>query len=365
MKASAENRRISLLLKLIREESLVPRPDFQRRTVWTSADKVAFIKTILEDYPFPEIYIAASSVDTSSGDAVEMLVDGQQRMRAIEDYFKGATPFRTSRSITAYKDLDEEQKRGFLNYEVAVRNLGINDEAKIREIFTRMNRTSYNLNDMERFNAVYLGVYKKFSETLAENEQIKQWRVFSSTDVRRMKDVSYMASVIATMMSTYFHRDDEIESYLEAYNENFPALPEMNARFMGAVEFIKGLLLPQESRAFRKVDFYNLVVEVDRQLWRQKRKPDLTFTGLMVTDFYKSVDAARHSESANEDVRTYYEATLQNTNDRTQRVIRGQIIQKLLDACPASPFELKIPTAMPELLNLEDEVEVGDLSDLV
>jgi hypothetical protein len=46
-------------------------------------------------------------------------------------------------------------------------------------------------------------------------------------------------------------------------------------------------------------------------------------------------------------------------------VIRGQIIQKLLDACPASPFELKIPTAMPELLNLEDEVEVGDLSDLV
>jgi len=365
MKASAENRRISLLLKLIREESLVPRPEFQRRTVWTNADKVAFIKTILEDYPFPEIYIAASSVDTSSGDAIEMLVDGQQRMRSIEDYFKGTSPFKTSRSITAYKDLNEDQKREFLNYEVAVRNLGINDESKIRAIFTRMNRTSYNLNDMERFNAVYLGLYKKFAETLAENNHIKEWGIFSSTDVRRMKDVSYIASLIATMMSTYFHRDDEIENYLETYNDEFSALSEMNARFLTAIELITEMELPENSRAYRKVDFYNLVVEVDRQLYRQGRKPEPKSAGLKLTEFYSSVDLSRHSPAPSDDVKTYFEATLQNTNDRTQRVTRGQIIERLFDACPSSPFELLVPAGAPELLSLEDASEASDLSDLV
>src|SRR5690606_26106134 len=126
MKASAESRRIGLLLKMVREKSLLPRPDFQRRTVWTNPDKVAFIETILSNFPFPEIYIAASSVDTESGEATEMLVDGQQRMQTIDDYFRGISPFRSSRSIKAYKDLEEDQKKDFLNYEVAVRNLGIN-----------------------------------------------------------------------------------------------------------------------------------------------------------------------------------------------------------------------------------------------
>ena len=51
MKASAENRRVGNLIKSIREESLHPRPDFQRRTVWTNPDKVL---TALTDTLSPE-----------------------------------------------------------------------------------------------------------------------------------------------------------------------------------------------------------------------------------------------------------------------------------------------------------------------
>lgn len=359
MKASAESRRISLLLKMIRDKSLVPRPDFQRRTVWTTPDKIAFIRTILESYPFPEIYLAASSVDTKSGDATEMLVDGQQRMQTIDDYFRGIAPFKTNRSITKYDDLEEEEKRSFLNYEVAVRNLGINDDDTIREIFRRMNRTSYSLNDMERFNAVYLGLFKKFSETVAENAFFKDVRLFSSTDIRRMKDVSYIASLLATMMSTYFNRDDEVESYLERYNDTFPQLPELNARVEAIIVFAEALKLPSKSRAWRKTDFYNFAVEVDRLQFSNKLRPDPVETSKVLSAFYQAVEEARHTPSSDESVRRYYEATLQNTNDRYQRIARGEVIRNLLQSVPSTDFEIVIPKEPPVLTDLDD-VELTD-----
>jgi uncharacterized protein with ParB-like and HNH nuclease domain len=64
-------------------ESLCPRPEFQRRLVWNNKDRVAFIETVVLGYPFPEIYVAAGDVNVESGEANEMLVDGQQRITTL------------------------------------------------------------------------------------------------------------------------------------------------------------------------------------------------------------------------------------------------------------------------------------------
>src|SRR5690606_33183172 len=94
MKTSATNRRLRTLLTAINAGKLIPRPDFQRRLVWTSADKNAFIRTILESYPFPEIYIAAGDLDNETGEATELLVDGQQRITTLHQYFKNSPELR-------------------------------------------------------------------------------------------------------------------------------------------------------------------------------------------------------------------------------------------------------------------------------
>ena len=54
MKTSATNRKIRILLTAIRDGSLVPQPEFQRRLVWSNKHKRAFLKTVLEGLPFPE-----------------------------------------------------------------------------------------------------------------------------------------------------------------------------------------------------------------------------------------------------------------------------------------------------------------------
>ena len=365
MRTSADNRKISLLLKMEREGSLIPTPDFQRRAVWTNPDKVAFIETILTGYPFPEIYTAVGDVDTTSGDATELLVDGQQRLRTIKDYFNGISPFKNSRSITAYKDLEEDDKRNFLNYDVAIRNLGILDESDIREVFKRINRTSYSLNDMERFNAVYLGEYKKFSELIANDPFFLDNKIFSPNDIRRMKDVVYVASLLATMMSDYFHRDDEIEDYLERYNEEFTEKSELYARVNAVLAYIRELDLPAGSRAFKKTEFYTLFIELDRQLHAVKAKPEPGAARAALGAFFDKVDAARAGGSDDPSVTAYLASIVQNTADRSARISRGNLLRELIQSVPQE----QLPEAdavddaalSAELDKVADESEPYDL----
>ena len=124
MQASTSIRRIHTLLESLRNETLIPDPEFQRRLVWSNKHKSAFIDTVLRGYPFPEIYIAAGEVDLVTGKGKEMLVDGQQRLTTLKQYFNASQDLELSNEITPYAALEEQEQRAFLNYEVVVRDLG-------------------------------------------------------------------------------------------------------------------------------------------------------------------------------------------------------------------------------------------------
>jgi len=142
MKTTATNKGIRELLTAIGDGTLVPRPEFQRRLVWALRHKNAFIKTVLEGYPFPEIYIAAGEVDLSTGAGTLMLVDGQQRLATLHDCFHGSSELQL-KDIPPYEKLNDPQKREFLEYEVVVRDLGALDLDQIKlvlSILTRLKR---------------------------------------------------------------------------------------------------------------------------------------------------------------------------------------------------------------------------------
>lgn len=331
MRTAPESRKITNILRSLRDGSLQPQPEFQRRAVWTNKDKIAFIETILLGYPFPEIYVASGEVNTATGDAVELLVDGQQRVRTIDEYFRGVPPFSRTQAITRYANLNEDEKRDFLNYDVSVRNLGIVNPDEIRVVFQRMNATSYDLNDMERHNAVYLGAYKKFCERIAQDDFFIDHRIFSAADIRRMKDVSFVASLTSTMMSDYFHRDEQVEEYLERYNEEFPSAADIERRYRTLFDLMNAMNFDRRSRAWKKADFYTLFVELDRIANRQGQDIDPEVVGQRLSAFFEQVDGVRDADAAPEGaVGDYFKATLQSTNDRGPRVTRGRVIGELI-----------------------------------
>ncbi len=222
MKTSATNRKLRILLTAIKSNTLLPKPEFQRRLVWANDDKLNFLKTVLEGYPFPEIYIAAGTVNPDTGEGSEMLVDGQQRMTTLFQYFMGSDELKLKNIIKPYRDLSDPEKINFLEYEVVIRDLGSKTIEEIKEIFKRINSTKYSLNAMEIHNARFDGAFKKFAETVSQNEFFERNRIFTSADVKRMNDVVFCLTVIITILSSYFNRDEEFDkTYLSKYNDEF------------------------------------------------------------------------------------------------------------------------------------------------
>lgn len=331
MDTSASNRRLRVLLTAIGNGTLIPQPEFQRRLVWINKDKVEFIRTVLEGYPFPEIYIAAGKVDTKTGEGAEMLVDGQQRITTLHQYFKGSPDLRLPKNLPSYNNLTEEQQVEFLEYKVVVRDLGNMTIDQIKQVFQRINSTSYGLNAMEIHNARYGGEFKKFAEAIAQLDFFEEHRIFTGTDVKRMNDTMYCASLIATTMSTYFNRDSEVETYLEQFNEEVPHKEEILENFLTTLSFIDRLNFPPKSRVYKKADFFTLFVEIYKLMINAKVNLDLITTRHSLESFFEQVeDAGTGKDPGNPDAERYYKAALQGSNDRGNRIVRGEIINRVL-----------------------------------
>jgi hypothetical protein len=330
VRTTATNRRLHALLTAIREGTLVPRPEFQRRLVWSNKHKVAFLQTVLMEYPFPEIYIAAGELNADTGEATEMLVDGQQRISTLYQYFTGSAELRLSEDVMAYAELAQEKKLQFLEYDVVVRDLGNMSIEAIKEVFKRINSTDYALNAMEVHNARFEGEFKKFGEEIAANDFFERHRTFTSTDVKRMQDLRLVLIIVITVMSTYFNRDDELEAYLERYNDEFEQADEIRAMLTALFVFIEDCGFGQRSRAWKKADIFTLIVELHRALYRQHLELDPAEVGQQLSEFYDAVDASQGATD-DADLAAYYRAALQATNDRGSRIARGEIIFRKLE----------------------------------
>lgn len=352
MKTSADNRRVRQILTGVKNGTIIPRPEFQRNLVWSNKDKLAFLDTVLRGYPFPEIYVALTEVDLETAEGAEMLVDGQQRVTTLYQYFTGSDALKLSANIPPYRELLTDAQTDFMNYEVAVRNLGVVSIDIVKEIFKRINATSYALNAMEINNARYNGALKIAADKIASDQIFNAHRTFSQRELQRMRNTVYALTIIITMISTYFHRDDEIENYLDMYNDEFPMFDDVIARFSNVREFIESLNLTDKSRAWKKTDLLVLIIELDRALNREKIDLDPDVVGPALESFYNRVDAELSEPSGDEDLQAYFRTTVQATNDRASRSARGRVVRKVLLATVGLVDQT---TAKPEQYLLREE----------
>ena len=329
MKTSATNRRIRVLMTALREGTLVPRPEFQRRLVWTNRHKERFLNTVLTEYPFPEIYVAAGDVDPETGEGTEMLVDGQQRITTLFQYFTGSEDLQY-RDVSPYSDLSDNEKLSFLEYEVVIRDLGRKSIQEIREVFERINSTQYSLNAMEIRNARFDGALKQFSEELSRNEFFSSNNVFRTNDIRRMGDLVFCLSIVISVMAGYFNRDDSIEEFLSKYNDEFMQGEELADNLGEVFRFIDRCRFSSSSRLWRKADLLTLIVELYLVMYQRNERLAARRVGPALKAFYRTVDAVRDDDARDKEASVYYKAALQGTNDRINRVRRGEVLRAVI-----------------------------------
>lgn len=341
IKTNATNRRIREIISAVLKDppTLIPRPDFQRRLVWTNRDRIAFIETVLKELPFPEIYVCAGEVDTKTAVGTEWLVDGQQRVSTLVSYFRADPSLRLNGELPPYALLPIDAQKSFLEYTLAVRDLGNIPLATVREVFERINSTKYGLNAMEMANARYDGAIKKFAEQMASNPFYAAHEVFTPSDIRRMADMSFQLSLVITLHAGYFDDITAHEQYLERYNEDFPLAAEMEGRLQKVFDIVDIMKLPPKCRWWKKADIFSLLVELDVALHVDK----VSFIPIDLSSRLQAFeadllrfdahDATLQAEPARfKDLSSYSLAAAQGSTHRKNRITRGEVLSRLIRA---------------------------------
>src|SRR5688572_19768809 len=126
MNPHATNHPISYFRTFHMGDALDLSPAFQRNPVWTDAQASYLIDSILNNLPFPEVYVRSKT--DKHGDTKLEVVDGQQRLRSIIKFYSNQLELEGENVSErwqgwSWNDLNQSQKEAFWAYKVVVREL--------------------------------------------------------------------------------------------------------------------------------------------------------------------------------------------------------------------------------------------------
>jgi len=313
LRYQVRSREIVDLYSAMRRARLVIHAYFQRNLVWRDAHRRDFIETIQKGFPFPQIFLARGPINLETMEAQQCIVDGQQRLNAIKDYIEDKLDVNGKR----FSDLTPREKESFLKYEVAVIDFDLeSDDARLKEIFHRLNRTYYSLSAIERLASEYsaseflivaralcgeLSVIaeedvddlhtsddlefstetSQFNRDPAISEESWLWllenndgpykqilqarQIFSKFEFDRKVPLMFTLNLMCTHISgAYYNRNDKVRKFLEDHVNDFPEKETTVNVLNTSARYISSLELPENCMWWSKANFFTLMAEFSR-----------------------------------------------------------------------------------------------------
>jgi uncharacterized protein with ParB-like and HNH nuclease domain len=195
----------SLVQRIIRGDIYIP--FFERSYIWNINQASKFIESLLLGLPVPGIFL---SVDQ---DRRLVVIDGQQRLKTLERFYKGTFDDRvfTLRNVRedfsgqTYESLMDEDRRqlndSILHATIIQQISPEDDDSSIYHIFERINTGGVQLQPQEIRAAVYHG---EFIELLAQLNEYNPWRNIYGPRNKRGKD----QELILRFLALYFIGDN-------------------------------------------------------------------------------------------------------------------------------------------------------------
>lgn len=323
-------------------------PDFQRRGVWSNSAKSFFADTILKGKPFPKIILMQ---EFREGTTVRVVVDGQQRLRAIFDFINNGVKISKAHSAQfaglTFSQLDIEIQNAFLQYEVACDVLYSAPLSELLDIFARINRYTVKLNLQELRNAQFSGFFKTSAFDLGYR-YVDYWiasRVLSKSQVSRMAEAELASDILATLC-TQVQTNKSLESVYRRYEDTEGPVPEKVDVFERTMAIISHVYPPEELHDTcwtRRHMFYSLAVSISHIISHidNLKKTNLTERNLQnygqirsilntISADFESYNAPADRVNAPERLKEFITASTQATTDTSARKIRSDYIVKIL-----------------------------------
>lgn len=257
-------------------KELLLSPKYQRNQVWNQNAKSYLIDTILRGYPIPQIFIR-QTIDINTRQTFREIIDGQQRTRTIIEFTQNLFPIIKSHNKEFgglfYENLDDDVKEEILHYNISVEIIKIKDDARIYEMFARLNTNNMALNKQELRNAQFWGefkvfVYRKSSEF--KNLFIEN-NIFKDKDLMRMIDVEFFNSLVIHLMEGITTDSaKKTDTYYKKYDKEIENIEEIENKLNRILEIIEQILENNlfTSKIFlRKSYFYTLFCVINHQLY--------------------------------------------------------------------------------------------------
>ena len=334
MKAIASNQTITWFYQRYKENALELSPDFQRNPVWQQPQKDYLIETILLELPVPEIYMVNRIKPT--GESTYVVVDGQQRLRTILEFVSLEFELRQSPprypTIRKFSDLSDDAKQRFWRYPIVVRDLEDSSDDDIRNLFQRLNKYAFVLNEQELRNARFKGVFLKTVEKLGDHSFWTTSGLFSANDIRRMLDLEYIGILLTSMIGGIYHRKERIDEFYVMYETSFDEANHYIERFESVLEIIEAVVSNiRKSRWSSKADFFTLFLCLDQT------NPDISDRELIskfqsdLKCFEDLIEKAKNEpDQVEQKFKDYIDAVTVATNDKDRRLRRYRILNEYL-----------------------------------
>lgn len=336
------HRTITWFKKAFQAGELELSPPFQRHAVWTDLQKSYLIDTVLNGLPIPELYM--QDIGDAEGKEKHVVVDGQQRIRAVLDFVQGNFSLEGDDVARAWRgmkfeNLEEDERKSFFVYKFVVRILPPDlREEDIRRIFKRLNKNVVSLTDQELRNATYWGPFIKTIQAMADEDAF--WAncgVFSSNDYRRMNDHEFISELVVAYLHGLQNKKDKLDHYYQLYEVQFDDREEVVECFSKVTSEL-ARMMPRlaNTRWKKKSDFYTLFLEFT------KRKNSIPLDNdklhdveRKILDLGARVDAVLRLDeeewgSQDEDVVTYARNVSRAASDRANRIARANAFSRFV-----------------------------------
>ena len=335
------HRTVSWFRKSFLSNELILAAPFQRNPVWTNLQKSYLIDTILNGLPIPELYM--QDLGDEQGVERHIVVDGQQRIRAILEFVQGEYSLEGDEVLRKWQglrfdDMSPDEKKDIFSYKFVVRVLPAMEEEGVRKIFSRLNRNVVALNEQELRNATYWGPFIKTIQKIADDDQFwSESGIFSAADHRRMLDHEFISEIAIAYLNGAQNKKDKLDTYYQLYEKSFEQKDEMEKNFRSITGEISKLLPKLNSTRWKKKsDFYTLFLCLSTKISELPFSSDVR-AGMAqrIVEFGGRVDRILRLEEADWDrqdanVVAYARAVSRAASDRGNRIARATALGNVL-----------------------------------
>jgi len=235
---------IDMISSLERKE-LVINKDYQRGNgIWPASAKSYFIDTILEEYPFPKIYLY-QVFDGKTNRPIKEVVDGQQRVTTILDFYKNKFALTSASKRYAgmkFEDLPDDVRQKFISFQVETSTIYAATRGQLLEMFRRMNAYTSPLTSAEKRHATYQGIYKWFIVEKASmySDLLEKYNILTPKVLSRMGDAEFISELAIVFQRGIVSRNTtDVERMYKSFDDQFNDEASYNDKLDAFFNFLK------------------------------------------------------------------------------------------------------------------------------